>query len=389
MAFRAYPIVLAILVLGSLAAWLLPFGLSVAVSSPLPSLLPSLLSSSSEPLMVESRSWLSEIYTVDRKYGSMMGPFSQRELSLGEAGAPRELLWITGYRAVMVSADGETRVARDFMCHSNLDINSESHRQAFSTDLAFSPRLFTLSQGQFEIEFPAGFGIPLLSDEVLSLGTQVLNLNIEGKSFAVRHLVTVNFVRQSQLELPMKPLFPIGAYGLKLLAGDHAYFGITRPDGERHGPGCLVGKSASEHSYEDALGQTFTGHWVVEPGREVNRTLVTRLMLVPFATRVHYIAVHLHSFAESLELRDLTTGETLFRSSARGHEDRIGLAAVEHYSSSDGFAVYPDHEYELVSVYHNTSDQPQDSMAVMYMYLRDHEFESRYAVRQDFDQLLR
>ncbi len=327
---------------------------------------------------VESQSWLSEVYTIDRKYGSMMGPYGTRQLTLGAEGAPRELLWVTGYRAVMVGEDGETPVLQDFMCHSNLDLDPEAHRQALGSRLAFSPRLFTLSQGQLEIEFPPGFGIPVLSDEELSLTTQVLNHNVEGQSLSVRHLVTVDYVRQRDLRQPMKPLLPLGAYGLKLLEGDNAYYGVDRPESGDHGPGCLVGQSASDHSYDDGLGKSFTGHWVVEPGREVNRTLVTHLMQVPFETEVHYIAVHLHPFAESLELRDLTAGTTLFRSKARGFADRIGLAAVDYFSSAEGLTLYPDHEYEMVSVYNNTTEQPQDSMAVMYLYLLDRDFESRF-----------
>ncbi len=110
------------------------------------------------------------------------------------------------------------------------------------------------------------------------------------------------------------------------------------------------------------------------PGRQVNRTLVTELMNLPYDTTVHYIAVHLHPFAESLELVDLTTDESVFRAEAAQFGDRIGLARVGHYESPEGIRLYKDHDYELVSVYENTSGQEQDSMAVLYLYLHDREF---------------
>lgn len=113
---------------------------------------------------------------------------------------------------------------------------------------------------------------------------------------------------------------------------------------------------------------------MVPPGRQVNRTLVTKVMNLPFDTTIHAIAVHLHPFAESLELRDLTTGERVFVSHAENLPDRIGLARVEAFSSPEGIPLFKDHEYELVSVYHNTSGVDQDSMAVMLLYLRDHDF---------------
>ena len=326
----------------------------------------------------QTRTVLSKVYNVDRKYRSMTGPHSQQEVRLGGEDGERELVWITGYEAVMVSADGSSPMPQDFMCHSNLDVDVDVHGDLFGSASGFGSRLFTLSQGQLSVRFPAGFGIPVLSDEPLSLTTQVLNLNAEGESFDVRHKVTIEYVRDRDAGA-MTALFPSAAYGLTLLEGDDGYYGVREADEEEHGPGCLVGTTASDHSYDDGLGRKFTGHWLVEPGREVNRTLVTRLMGIPYDTTLHYVAVHLHPFAESLELRDLTTGESLFLSAARNFEDKIGLARVDYFTSTEGIPVFRDHEYEIVSTYHNTTDEDQDSMAVMYLYLRDLEFEKRWA----------
>lgn len=326
---------------------------------------------------VQQKTILSETYTIDRKYRSMMGPYSVQEIRLGDVDRP-ELLWIVGYEAVMVGPDGEEAMPQEFMCHSNLDIDVSAHDAVLDASPGFGSRLFTLSQGQFHVRFPDGFGIPILSSEPLELTTQVLNLNHDEIELGVRHKVTVEYLRDQDLDgAEMVALFPGSAYGLTLLEGEDGYFGIQRPDEEEHGPGCLTGENASPHDYEDGMGRTFTGHWVVEPGRQVNRTLVTRLMNLPYDTRIHYIAVHLHPFAESLELRDLTTGETLFTSQAENFEDRIGLRRVDAFSSVEGIPVYRDHEYEIVSVYDNTTEEPQDSMAVMYLYLHDLDFDAK------------
>jgi len=90
---------------------------------------------------------------------------------------------------------------------------------------------------------------------------------------------------------------------------------------------------------------------------------------------VHYIAVHLHPFAESIELRDLTTGESVFRSTAEGFDDRIGIRRVQHFEHVEGISMFAGHEYELVSVYNNTTERDQDSMAVLLLYMLDKEFE--------------
>ena len=85
-------------------------------------------------------------------------------------------------------------------------------------------------------------------------------------------------------------------------------------------------------------------------------------MNIPYDTTVHYIAVHLHPFAESLELVDLTTGEPVFKSEVDNFEDKIGLRRVQYFSSEEGVPVYKDHEYELMSIYNNTTSVNQDEI---------------------------
>jgi hypothetical protein len=322
---------------------------------------------------------LSKVYTVDRKYRSMEGPMSTQTVQLAQAPLP-ELLWITGYRALMVGEDGRSPMSQEFMCHSNLDLDMKRHRQLFGWKKFPSNRLFTLSQGQFEIRFPEGFGIPVLSSEPLSLTTQVLNHNFEDARFQVRHKVAIDFVRDADLARPMKPLYMSAANGLVLVEGQSGHYGVEEPNEAEHGSGCLVGQPAMGRVQEDEFGRKFSGHWVVPPGRQENRTLVTEWLNLRFDTTVHYIAVHLHPFAESLELRDLTSGTTVFMSRARNPVGRIGLDHVDAFSSAEGVPLYEDHQYELVSVYNNESGRDQDSMAVMYLYLLDREFRKPDAV---------
>jgi len=237
-----------------------------------------------------------------------------------------------------------------------------------------SGSLFTLSQGEQVIDLPEGFGIPVSSADLFSLTMQVLNLN--GASERVRHRVTVRFVKQRDLRAPMKPLFATSATGLKLLEGDKAYFGVREANAAQHGPGCLQGEKASEWEYASSFGRRFAAHWVVKPGREENHTLVTQMLKLPYDSTLHYASIHVHPFAESLELRDLTTGTSVFKAMIRQIEGKIGIAHTEHFSSAKGIPVYKGHQYELVSVYNNTTNVDQDSMAVMTAYLYDREFKN-------------
>jgi hypothetical protein len=315
----------------------------------------------------------SQSYEIDRIYRSMKGPQGTGSVQLGD---PGQLLWITAYQAQIVDGQSGEPVSAEFMCHSNLNlIDMPVQRKLLGWEKSGQPRLFTVSQGQMEVRFPEGFAIPIVSDARLALATQVLNLNPQDMTLSVRHRTTIEFLRDAELREPPRPLFTRGVQGLVLVEGDVPYFGIDDPDAELHGPGCAVGDAAGSRVIEDPFGRRFAAHWIVPPGRQVHRTLVTEQLNLPFDTTIHYIAVHLHPFAVSLALRDLTTGETLFESRAQGAAGKIGLVHVDPYASGEGIPVFQDHQYELMSVYDNTSGEDQDAMAVLYLYLLDHEFD--------------
>lgn len=319
----------------------------------------------------------SKPYTIDKKYVSMRGPYGFDEVKLWESEAP-ELLWIVGYKTTVVAADSEAPLSQEFVCHANLDFDAKDYSARFPTAPPVSGRVFTLSQGQQDIHFPQGMGIPYTSDLPISLATQVLNLNIEKpEGLKVRHKVEIYFVRDVEVQGEMTPLFQGAAEGFKAL-GEAKHYGFSSAESdalEAAGGGCSAGKAAIDgDSDDDAHGQKFTAHWVVPPGREENVTNVTRFLNLPYDTTAHYIAVHLHPFAQSLELKDLTTNEVLFAAQVHGPTDRIGIDSIDHYESVDGMLLHKDHQYQLTSVYDNTSGHDVDSMAVMYMYLKDKKF---------------
>ena len=318
---------------------------------------------------------LSPIYTIDRIYKSMVGPQSrQRPLSFGETGES-EVLWVVRYQSDMVGPDGEAELSPEFNCHSNLNVKLDHFYERWASDLwPNGGRLFTLAQGQLSVELPPGFGIPVMSQEPLYLTTQALNHNVVGDPFDVRHKISIDFLRDADLPKPLKPLVPRTVSARVVVDGGdgHLFIDPADVDVEQHGPGCLAGEEAPRLLSvvkKDDHGRKYTGHWVVPPGRQVNHTLITRWLALPYDTTVHYILAHLHPFAESLELRDLTAKKTVFKATTRLSEGRIGIEEIEHYASVEGIELYKDHQYELISVYNNTSGENQDAMATMILYL--------------------
>lgn len=342
---------------------------------------------------VETRSTL---FTMDRVYKSMFGPIDYDELTLSSEptastpGPPKrpEVVWITGIRADIVDADDREQ-SPEYFCHSNLRLASSqpmNRMRIFGRKKPSKRKLFTLVQGQTEIHFPPGFGIPVLSNDHFASQVMVMNPTQPEQPVQVGVRSRVEFVHHADLQSEMKPLYvvslilqaPVETPETLLLAEQH----------ESSEGSCLEG---DDHAHSDSVtavdisptgrkkptvfsegGEQRTTIWYVPPGRHVYRYPLPSLHShIPSATRAHYISAHLHPFGESIELIDHTTGETVFKAVAHNYPDRVALQDITHYSGVEGIAIDPSHDYELVAIYDNTTSEDVDSMAAMYLYLHD------------------
>jgi len=335
-------------------------------------------------IAAEQKQVLSNVYPIVKKYKSMEGPSGAQTIYLGDRAAP-ELLWLTAIKTEVVGANGKTLMSPELMCHMNVDIDPARHKALFNLKRYPAARLMTISQGMrvkgggFEARLPDGFAFPIASNEPLYVMTQVLNHNIEHpKHLNVRHRVTFEFVRDLDLKERPIALFNIGVSGTVQMA-DNPMALSSMSSSDHAGASCLIGVRASNaagmsNDYVDPQGRHLTGHWVVPPGKQVNTSDVTWFMSLPYDSRLHYAAVHLHPFAESLTLHDATTGTDIFKAQAKNPKDRIGLDRVDSFVNVTGVPMYKDHKYELVSIYFNPTKQNADSMASMFLALDDPEF---------------
>ena len=333
-------------------------------------------SSGPERPQIESRVVYSDAFTIDTMWASMQGPHRTMDVTLIDT-TSHEIVWVTGYEAAIVDADTKQLESSEFMCHSNVDLDMARHRQIFGWTKYPSRRLFTLSEGQTEVRLPDGFGIPLRSDEPLSVTAQVLNHNYHGGPIRVRQRITVHYIRDRALKKPLIPVYQRGINTLVRLDGPNGSFNSDTMDVEAHEHDSAEGMAADTIPYHDHEGRTFTGHWVVKPGRDVRTTPINGWLGMQQDLTIHFVSVHLHPFAESLQLRDATTGQTVLASKAENHPERIGLSRVDQIASPSGIMLHKDHQYDLVSAYNNTSGRNRTAMAVMYLYVEDTEFRRR------------
>jgi hypothetical protein len=190
----------------------------------------------------------------------------------------------------------------------------------------------------------------------------------------VRHRITIRYIKDSELEGEMTPLFMKAAQAMVALDENSTHWGMGNPKEDKHGESCMIGTSVRGTGNEDRYGQRFSGHWVVPPGEHEYVASVTRWLNLPFDTTAHYVAVHLHPFAEDIELRDITDDRTVYLSKATNRSPGMGLDHVDHYDSAEGLELHRGHHYQIRARYNNTSGVDQDSMAVMFFYVEDKEF---------------
>jgi hypothetical protein len=326
----------------------------------------------------------SEIFEMDRVYKSMFGPHDTDDLTLLSTARP-EILWITAINADIVGADGETPESSEYFCHSvlgNLSTHEARRTRFLGPRLGRSNKMFTLVQGLTEVRFPEGYAMPVLSSDRLVSHVMVMNPSEREQPVRVGVDSDVEYVRDSDLERPMKPLFVLPLVTKVPLEGEDADHLSHQHGGELT---CLAAdehvETAAPVNRTQEIGTPVTrsksgikqaGHWYVPPGRHVYRHHLEPMHeVLDFDTTAHYIYAHLHPFGKSLELIDLTTGESVFKAEANNYVDQVAVERITYYSNQEGVRIHRDHDYEIVAVYDNTTDHDVDSMAVLYLYLLD------------------
>jgi hypothetical protein len=321
--------------------------------------------------VIHQRTIVSQPFLVDRIIPSMQGPFHTTDFKIyGPNRENGQLAWLTSIQLEVLDAHTSRQLSEEFLCHANINSHlpkagSENFPEDFyRSEQQKEMRILDLVQGHVGIQFPKGFGVPIMTGTAFNFGSMVVNNNplAEPKQVVIR--ASIHYVMDSEAAF-MKPL-KREAIAIKVPVEK------TQKDSEQLP---LVQPSKDHCDLPFFVDRDEPYHWLVPPGKHVYRRTFAADSKFLYDTTVHYIAVHLHSYAISLELWDRTLNQRVFMSQAKNYSDRIGISHLQHYSSEEGIPVYRDHEYELVSVYHNPTESPVDAMAIMYLYYWDKKFD--------------
>jgi len=315
-------------------------------------------------------SLFSPTLVIDNIYKSMEGPKAMTSFQIDYT--RNDLVWLTSFETKAVSTNEIDQLSNDYVCHTNIDFYDGEHYARWNLNNRIGeqyPRLTSMSNGIEAYKLPEGFGFPVFTNENLFTATQILNHNIKGDAFTVKHKVTLGFKAHHP---DMKPLMSKTVFVMLPYDSDKPFQGPTE-----NNPNICLPVETKNHSYVDDEGHHLSGHWVIFKGKETYTSDITKQLQLKDSTTMHQIAVHLHPFAEELQFRDKTKDTTLFISKADNYQDKIGLKKVTYFSSEDGIMLYPNHQYELVLKTNNTTGVNQDMMASMFVFLYDKEMDDK------------
>ena len=282
--------------------------------------------------------------------------------------------WITGLETQVVDATEQKPISQEFFCHSNLTfgehgLTPDQHNEELGGKTHLDWRLFTLVPGRLSIDLPPGFGVPIPKDAALDYLTMSLNLNARDRVVNVRMRTKVHTIAGDEPGAPTKALFRRALYVMqrRSQAADTGHSCMANARTQHIGAGCA--EVSKVNLTAGKPGEDLMNQWSVPPGRHVYTMEITPQLNLPFDTTIHYATIHVHPFARGMELRDLTTGITVFRLNSQDWPDRTGVAHVDEFKSVDGVRIFRDHRYELSAEYDNTSASNADAMAILYLYL--------------------
>lgn len=317
-------------------------------------------------------------FVEDGHQTTMAASVHERIISPSDSNVPKELIWLTGVKLVVLDENDRVLPTSEFICHCNVDLDKRD--EVFPEIHTGSNRLFTITQGQTDIHFPAGCAVPLVSDEYIHIKFQAANRTTSAHR-RVKHLCTIDLVRDADLKTPMKALSwytPFMAVELN---------GSTRLVSEAHGASCLALSSADNAPnaipgtiIDYAGGRKVTGHWKVPPGEHLYVCPLTKdrdFGLNAEDRVVRTVWTHCHPLCKKVTMLvcDGNKKTPLWTVDVTTKTDSgLETKKISDLYFKQGVVMPRGRQFEIDAVYDNTTGVDQDSMVSQGIFYEEPKF---------------
>ncbi|HEY9713965.1 MAG TPA: peptidylprolyl isomerase, partial [Chroococcales cyanobacterium] len=296
----------------------------------------------------------------------------------------KALYWVKGIKLQVLDENDRPLPTAEFICHLNVDV--DPRKQIFdSAEGVNTTRLFTLTQGQTEFHFPEGYAVPVSSNEKWKFTFQAAN-RTTSEHRRVKHLCSIDFVKDSDLKTPMKALSWYSPY-IAVVMDKATREAQTKGEMKHHGPSCLMVSSGASapnmvagSSIKDSQGRTLNGHWAVPPGVHTYTSPVTNERDAGFADKdrvIHAVWTHIHPLCREASLVECDGEKTTPVFTVTAQTSTTGGLQITHIDdicSKGGILLKGGKHYEMKATYDNVTAQTQDSMVVDGIFFEDEKF---------------
>jgi cyclophilin family peptidyl-prolyl cis-trans isomerase len=377
-------------------------------------------------LQVEGRLLLPSItvgpFDLHRRYRSMEGPYVDTEIVIGDAmerqeknlpeemvrfvenggqasmtaqalsasttamgsaaNEPRQLYWLKGVRIDLLDENNRLLPTAEFFCHLNIDVDTGFRNREFPEgERCMSARLFTLTQGQTEILFPKGYGVPVASDEKLRCIFQAANRTTD-EHRRIKQRLTLYLIPDKQLLEPITALnwytpfmaVVVDKNSEDALAKEAIDCSLCLPTSK----GVTAPNAVNDAVENDSFGRKVSGHWVIPPGKTSWTGTIRDYKFQDKPRIAHLIWSHVHPLCTEFSLVNLDANgqaNNLYTATCRSRTSPgVQLEHIDLFSSSQGIRLAANRPYELEIKYDNPTKAGLDSMATMGIFCEDNEF---------------
>lgn len=306
--------------------------------------------------------------TIDNKLTQMMaGPFKLKKFKLPKQDQSKPI-WIK--RLSVQLTDPNNKDMTEFLCHALIHTEpKELSTSEVRKRMRIGPihnHISFVSQGMTTIAFPEGFALKTASMATHPIGFMgmVTTYDHVPRKIDLNYTASLEYYRD---EIAKKHnVTPLRMVSL-----------FSRHNIGSNGLGAK-GKTHKIEPHHHHPGHTTTTHWMVPPGEwtyvsDVGFDKLFEREKLTSEVQVHFIRIHLHPYGESVELINETTGELVWKGTAKTHEERAELLHVDTYSSKTGIRFNPKHKYKIRTVYKNTTDYTVNAMSNVRLYIADKE----------------
>ena len=230
-----------------------------------------------------------------------------------------EPVWVIAYQTEIHGPDGK-EPAENYLCHTFF--GNQKVEQLKSPDgKVISDEMRVLFSDAFtrQVRLPQGFGLQLSPED--SLDWMPMFNNRGDRVARVGMRAKVHFIREKDLGKPLRPLHTL----LKAVRTPHLFF--------------------------------------VDPGRHEQETTFE----LPFDGRIHFIGAHIHPYAASITLFNVSRRERVWRGLAQTNPGGQ-TSGMDTYSSAEGYPVRAGETFRLTSAYQNPTQFPIDAMAGVFLF---------------------